>query len=144
MARPRRCRYVQNEVGFDYFKPRGVAMDALQEVKLNVEELEAVRLKDLLDLGQEESALKMEVSQPTFHRILKEARKKIADALINGKAIKIHGGVYTMPNKDGTGPEGKGPRTGKGRGNCVPKEGESINSKKRCCGRHRQGNCRSG
>ena len=116
MARPKRKRSVYNQVNFDYFKPSGVPLIELNEVNLNVEELEAIRFKDYDKLEQKEAADKMHVSQPTFHRMLKEARKKIADALINGKAIKIQGGNYKMPYGDGTGPFGKGPGTGRGRG----------------------------
>jgi predicted DNA-binding protein (UPF0251 family) len=105
---------VWNDVGFDYFKPKGVELKDLDEVILNVEELEAIRQNDFLDTEQVVASEKMKVSQPTYSRILKEARKKIADALINGKAIKIHGGVYTMPNKDGTGPRGQGSGRGAG------------------------------
>ena len=88
----------------------------MKEINLNVEELEAIRFKDYEEIEQTEAADKMHISQPTFHRMLKEARKKIADALINGKAIKIQGGNYKMPYKDGTGPFGQGPRTGRGMG----------------------------
>ncbi len=114
MVRPKRYRHVWHDVGFDYFKPRGVGLKELEEVNLNVEELEAIRLNDFLETEQITAAEKMKVSQPTYSRILKEARKKIADALINGKAIKIHGGVYTMPNRDGTGPRGLGGGRGVG------------------------------
>jgi predicted DNA-binding protein (UPF0251 family) len=116
MVRPKRCRHVWHDVGFDYFKPRGVELKELEEVVLNVEELEAIRLNDFSETEQVAAAEKMKVSQPTYSRILKEARRKIADALINGKAIKIHGGVYTMPNKDGTGPFGRGMGAGRGLG----------------------------
>ena len=61
-----------------------------------VDEYEAVRLKDLEGLEQEECARKMNVSQPTFHRLVLSARKKIADAIINGKAIRIEGGNYKI------------------------------------------------
>jgi predicted DNA-binding protein (UPF0251 family) len=68
----------------------------LEEVILAVEELEAVRLKDLTGLEQEEAAVKMGISQPTFHRLLESARKNIADALVNGKALKVSGGNYAF------------------------------------------------
>ena len=58
--------------------------------------MEAIRLKDLLKLDQNECAKKMDVSQPTFHRLIHDARYKIADALVNGKAIKIQGGNYKL------------------------------------------------
>jgi len=69
-------------------------MTQLEEIILHVDEFEAVRLKDLEGLEQEECAKKMKISQPTFHRLILSARKKIADAIINGKAIKIEGGNF--------------------------------------------------
>lgn len=96
MVRPRKCRRVWFEPGITYFKPRGVPLADLEEVSLAVDELEAIRLNDVEKLGQKEAAEKMDISQPTFHRLLESARKKIADALVNGKAIKIHGGNYEM------------------------------------------------
>jgi len=65
-----------------------------EETVLTVDEFEAVRLKDLEGLEQCECAAKMEISQPTFHRLVVSARKKIADALTHGKTIKIEGGEY--------------------------------------------------
>lgn len=118
MVRPRRFRRIWKEPEIVYFKPRGVPLSVLNEIELNVDELEALRLKDFEGKEQIEAAKIMDVSQPTFHRILVSARGKVAQALVNGFAIKIHGGVYKMPNKDGTGPEGKGPRTGRGMGKC--------------------------
>jgi predicted DNA-binding protein (UPF0251 family) len=94
MARPRLCRRVRFNPGVTYFKPRGIPLVHLDEVILNVDELEAVRLKDLEGLEQEECAGKMNISQPTFHRMILSARKKIADAIIKGKAIRIEGGNY--------------------------------------------------
>jgi predicted DNA-binding protein (UPF0251 family) len=94
MPRPRRCRRVGFQPDINYFKPAGVRLVDLEESILTVEELEAIRLNDLLELDQVESAKKMNISQPTFHRLLIEARKKIANALINGKAIRIQGGNF--------------------------------------------------
>ena len=74
-------------------------MMVLDRVSLAVEELEAVRLKDLEGLDQEKAASTMNVSQPTFHRILESAHKKIADALVRGKAIKIEGGEYVIKRR---------------------------------------------
>jgi len=96
MPRPRRLRRVHFSPDVTYFKPAGVPMRTLEESVLTVEELEAVRLKDLLELDQDQAAKKMNISQPTFHRLLLSARKKIADALVNGKAIKVEGGVYKL------------------------------------------------
>jgi len=96
MPRPVKCRRVGFIPGITFFKPAGVPLVSLEEVVLTMEESEAIRLKDFLDLDQEEAAKKMGVSQPTFNRILNSARKKIADALVNGKAIRIEGGEYTF------------------------------------------------
>jgi predicted DNA-binding protein (UPF0251 family) len=96
MPRPRRHRKVRFLPEVNYFKPAGIRMSNLEESILTVDEFEAIRLKDLEGLQQEEAAKKMNVSQPTFFRLLDSARKKIADAIVNGKAIKIEGGVYKM------------------------------------------------
>jgi predicted DNA-binding protein (UPF0251 family) len=96
MVRPRKCRFVCHEPGITYFKPRGIPINRLEEIELTVDELEAVRLKDLEELEQEEAANLMGISQPTFHRLLNTARKKISEAIIKGKALKIHGGEYKL------------------------------------------------
>ena len=87
-------------------------MIELQESILTVDEFEAVRLKDLLCLDQENAAKKMNISQPTFHRLILSARKKIADAIVHGKAIKIQGGNVEMVQQ----PMQPGMRRGMGRG----------------------------
>jgi predicted DNA-binding protein (UPF0251 family) len=69
-------------------------MTSLKSVNLNVDEFEAIRLKDLQGLEQITAAESMRISQPTFHRLIETARKKVADALVNGKAIRIEGGIY--------------------------------------------------
>ncbi len=79
-----------------YFKPAGIPLAHLQEVHLSVEEAEAIRLKDLEALEQEECAQKMKISRTTFARVLGSARQKIADVLLNGKAIRIEGGNFEM------------------------------------------------
>ncbi len=92
--RPRRCRRVRFRPDITYFKPAGVRMVDLEESVLTLGELEAVRLKDLEEMDQNEAARKMGISQPTFHRLVLGARKKIAEALIKGKAIRVEGGNY--------------------------------------------------
>jgi uncharacterized protein len=92
MARPIKCRRISNMPGTTYFKPAGIPVRDLEEVCLSLEELEAVRLKDLEGLEQEQGADSMQISRPTFQRILSSARQKIADALLNGKALRINGG----------------------------------------------------
>lgn len=94
MPRPRRMRLVGRMPQAVYFKPAGVKMRQLNEVILSIEEFEAIRLKDFKNLSQEKCAKKMGISQPTFHRLVLIARKKAADAIINGKALKIEGGNF--------------------------------------------------
>ena len=88
--RPRKCRHIQCEVNADYFKPRGIPMTELEEMTLSLEELEAVRLADAEGLYHEDAATSMNVSRPTFGRTLQSARKKIANCIVNGKALKIN------------------------------------------------------
>ncbi|MDD4568581.1 MAG: DUF134 domain-containing protein [Tepidanaerobacteraceae bacterium] len=94
MARPPKWRHVEFIPDITYFKPAGVPLRQLDEVVLTVEELEALRLKDLGGLEQEPCAERMNISRPTFIRIINSARKKVAEALVKGKAIRIEGGTY--------------------------------------------------
>ncbi len=96
MSRPPKCRRVNFVPAVTYFKPAGIPLRVLDEVCLTVEEAEAIRLKDLEDLDQEQSAAKMNISRPTFQRVLESARKKMADALLGGKAIRIEGGNFEL------------------------------------------------
>ena len=96
MPRPPKWRCVSFIPQITYFKPAGVPLRLLKEVCLSVEEAEAIRLKDLEGLEQEECAQRMRISRPTFHRVLGAARKKVAESLINGKAIRIDGGNFKM------------------------------------------------
>lgn len=82
-----------------YFKPAGVPLANIQEVRLSIEEAEAIRLKDIEGLEQDACAQKMNVSRSTFARILLLARQKMADALLNGKAIRIEGGNYELAKR---------------------------------------------
>ena len=95
MARPTKWRKVEHIPKVQYFRPCGADNPDAGENVLKMEELEAVRLKDLEGLEQEECAKRMEVSRPTFQRVLLSAREKIADSLINGKAIRVEGGNFT-------------------------------------------------
>ena len=88
---PRRVGFFPRAV---HFKPAGVKKAGLEEVVLGNDEMEAVRLKDLLGMSQSEAAREMGISQPTFHRLILTARQKIADAFVNGKAVKIEGGKH--------------------------------------------------
>ncbi|MCD6436392.1 MAG: DUF134 domain-containing protein [Clostridiales bacterium] len=96
MSRPVKPRKIKNMPIYNYFKPIGIPYVDLKEVELKLEELEAMRLKDIENLNQVECATRMNVSRQTFQLIIDEARHKVADALYNGKAIKIEGGNYTL------------------------------------------------
>ena len=89
MPRPRICRRIRCHPNAIYFKPQGIPMRYLKVIELTLEEVEALRLKNILDLEQIEAAKKMGISQPTFQRTLSSAYKKISEALLKGKAIKI-------------------------------------------------------
>jgi len=96
MPRPCKCRRVSFQPEVSYFKPRGIPLAELEEVVLMVDEFEAVRLADLEGLYQDQAAERMHVSRQTFGNIVNVAHQKIADALVNGKAVRIEGGVYQM------------------------------------------------
>lgn len=96
MSRPMKLRCVAQLPSVAFFKPVGIPASVLEEVCLSVEEAESIRLRDLNRLEQEECARLMHVSRPTFHRILESAREKLADALVNGKAIQIVGGNFGL------------------------------------------------
>ena len=96
MARPTKWRKIENIPTVPYFIPSDKDIPEVDKNILKLEELEAIRLKDLEGMEQEECAARMEVSRPTFQRILISAREKIADSLINGKSILIEGGNFTL------------------------------------------------
>lgn len=95
MPRPVKCRRVEFFPENTYFIPLGKKKCQVEEINLKVEELEAMRLKDIEGLNQEECAERMQVSRQTFQNIINSARKKVALALTQGKAIHISGGNYT-------------------------------------------------
>lgn len=92
MVRPQLERIIGREPVVRYYKPRGVPLRELEEVILTEDALEAIRLVDFEGLYQEEAANKMGVSRPTLSRILEIGRMSLADAIVNGKAIRIEGG----------------------------------------------------
>ncbi len=94
MPRPVRKRIVGFQPEVTYFKPAGIPLTSLEETKLTIEEFEALRLKDKEGLDQETAAEKMGISQPTFHRLIAGARKKLTEAIVDGKAIRIEGGNF--------------------------------------------------
>lgn len=89
MPRPEKLRRIRCSPASYYFKPKGIPISELEEISLAKDELEAIRLADLNELFQEEAAAKMNISRATFGRIIMRAHYKIADAIINGKAIRI-------------------------------------------------------
>jgi predicted DNA-binding protein (UPF0251 family) len=89
MPRPRLCRKITFRPNITYFKPQGVPMRNLEIVEMSIEELEAYRLRHFNNLDQQKAAEKMHTSTSTYQRIINSAYGKIADALINGKAIRI-------------------------------------------------------
>jgi predicted DNA-binding protein (UPF0251 family) len=96
MSRPFKCRKVCFVPGVTYFKPAGIPLRMLEENCLSLEEMEAIRLRDLEHLEQQQCAERMSISRPTFQRVLASARKKIADSLLAGKALRIEGGNYEL------------------------------------------------
>lgn len=95
MPRPTCPRRVGFFPDVTYFKPAGRPIGSLEEVLVGHDEVEAIRLKNLVGLSQEEAAAQMGVSQPTFHRLLLAAHQKLTDAVVNGKALRIEGGNVT-------------------------------------------------
>ena len=89
MVRPRKPRFLQGNPNVSYFKPQGIPLRDLDDVVLEPDEFEAIKLHDIDNLNQTQSAESMHISQPTFARILDRAYKKIAQAIVYGKAIRI-------------------------------------------------------
>lgn len=89
MSRPKKERCIRCQPNALYFKPRGIPLIHLEEIDLSLDELEAIRLADYEGLYHEQAAEKMKISRPTFGRILGEARRKLAETLVEGKALRI-------------------------------------------------------
>jgi predicted DNA-binding protein (UPF0251 family)/predicted Fe-Mo cluster-binding NifX family protein len=96
MPRPQSERLIQRDVGRCSFKPEGVSARNLEHVVLGRDEAEAIRLADLECLYQEAAALRMGISRQTFGRIVESGRRKVADALINRKCLRIEGGEIVL------------------------------------------------
>ena len=101
MPRPKKCRFVMQEPGVTFFKPQGIPLRVLEHAVITVDELEALRLSDLMGMSHEEAAKQLKVSRPTVTRMLARAHQAIADALVNGKAIRIEGGDYVLEGLEG-------------------------------------------
>ena len=129
MPRPCCLRHIDVSPCAVYFKPAGIPVRMLEEVVLTLDELEALRLADLDALYQVQAAKEMKISRPTFARIVEQARRKVADALIHGKALRLEGGTVimkgkeTMPARNGKGPVGGGQGMGRGPCGCGKRHG---------------------
>jgi len=96
MARPFKCRKVSCDITAVYFKPQGIPMTELEEVELTLDEVEALRLADLEELYQADAAAKMGISRQTFGNIVARAHKKVATAILGGKALRIATGSMSV------------------------------------------------
>ena len=94
-GRPRKYRIVKVDPRISQFSPRGKP-GRPNEIELKMDEFEALRLADYLNLSQKEAAKSMRISQQTFSRILKRSRNLIAKGITTGSAIKIQGGQYVI------------------------------------------------
>lgn len=99
MVRPRQCRRIGHKPEATRFKPQGIPAKELEEVTLHFDELEAMRLKDYEQIEQTSAAAQMEISQPTFHRLLREARRKVVEVITTGKSLRVEGGSYVFHGK---------------------------------------------
>ena len=130
MPRPCCLRHIDFKPRADFFTPAGVPACTLEQVTLTLDEVEALRLADLNGLYQEQAAAKMKISRPTFSRIVEEARRKVADALIHGKALRLKGGIVRMrgeseaQNRGGTAPVDPGRGVGHGPCGCGRRQGQ--------------------
>lgn len=94
--RPIKERHIEKMPPVTQFKPVGVPLFAVDEIVITVEEMEAIRLADVEELDQGPASLLMGISRPTFHRILTKAHTKIAQALWQGKSLRVDGGTYRV------------------------------------------------
>ena len=92
MSRPTNNRVVHEPPIFTEFKPLGVSGKSLKHIQYTLDEFEAMRLADFMGMSHEEAASEMEVSRPTFSRLIEKSRKKIAEFIIQGKMLTIDGG----------------------------------------------------
>ena len=93
MPRPFCCRRICGDPPSAVFKPAGIPLREIDQVVMTLDEFEAIRLADLAQMYQEKAAKQMGISRPTFSRIIDSAHRKLADALVHGKALLIEGGA---------------------------------------------------
>ena len=101
MGRITRRRWVNEPPNNKYFSDIDKTSDEC--IILTLAEFEAMRLKHYINLNQQNSAQSMRISQPTFSRILDAAHKKIIQALMEGKALKVSGGTFDYKKRFGKG-----------------------------------------
>ena len=99
MPRPFCCRRIAGRPAASVFRPIGIPARELEEVVMTLDEFEAMRLADLDGRYQEQAAEQMNVSRPTFSRIIDSAHRKMADALVHGKALRIEGGPVQVTGR---------------------------------------------
>lgn len=137
MPRPKRHRWIASQPPALYFKPQGIPLRMLEEVCLTLDEAEALRLADLEGNHQEKGGESLGVSRATFGRIVESARRKVAEAVFHGKALRIEGGVVHVVDQRmfscadcghgwqeprGTGRPQACPQCGSPNVHCVPEE----------------------
>ena len=103
MARPPKERLVEQLPTVTYYKPVGVPLHGVEDVVLTVEEMEAVRLVDIEQLDQATAASRMEISSPTFNRMVNQAHHKSATALWQGAALRVEGGNFRLAWEEAAG-----------------------------------------
>lgn len=103
MARPTKLRKVCSLPEDNKFGPFGSSLGHRELINMEIDEYEVIRLIDLEGFSQEECARQMDVSRPTVQRIYTEARKKLAELLVNGKVLIIEGGKYSLCDGLGNG-----------------------------------------
>lgn len=111
VPRPRKRRILDRVPRAAIYKPAGVPLDGLRRVTLLQEELEALRLAELEGLTQAQAAGHMGVSRSTFQRILTQARRQVALALVEGHALQIEGGTFQVRSPRPRGPRRRGQRS---------------------------------
>jgi predicted DNA-binding protein (UPF0251 family) len=99
VPRPHASRHIARKPVVSIFKPLAVPFRALEEVVMTLDEYEALRLADLEGFYQDEAAARMSVSRPTFSRIIDAAHRKVAEALVHGRALRIEGGPVHLSGR---------------------------------------------
>lgn len=140
MPRPRCSKKLAKIPPYTVYLPEGRKLEEIEKNILSLEEFSAIKLCGNQMCSMQAGAAAMGISPATFQRIKKRGQHKICNAICNGKAIIIESNYSLnntiMPNQDGTGPQGKGQRTGKGEGKCS----QESNPQRRSMGR---GRCRN-